>query len=55
MNQTIAHEGKAGGAAAGVVYVSYDIRGIQQNIFAVPRLKYIVGASALIAEFGRGG
>ncbi|MGC8542100.1 MAG: Cas10/Cmr2 second palm domain-containing protein [Phycisphaerae bacterium] len=34
-------------------YVSYDIRGIQQSIFAVPRLKYIVGGSSLIDEFDR--
>lgn len=35
------------------VFVSYDIRGIQQFIFAVPRLKYIVGASALIDEYDK--
>jgi len=30
------------------VYVSYDVKGIQQQIFSAPRLKYIVGASALV-------
>ena len=35
------------------IYISYDIRGIQQSIFAVPRLKYIVGASAMIAQLDR--
>ncbi len=35
------------------IYLCYDIRGIQQSIFAVPRLKYIVGGSSLIDEFDR--
>jgi hypothetical protein len=35
------------------VYLCYDIRGIQQSIFAVPRLKYIIGGSALIDGFDR--
>ena len=34
-------------------YLSYDVRGIQQFIFSVPKLKYVVGASALIDEFDR--
>ncbi|MDR2441594.1 MAG: hypothetical protein LBE12_19705 [Planctomycetaceae bacterium] len=32
-------------------YLAYDIKGIQQFIFSVPKLKYVVGASLLIAEF----
>lgn len=32
-------------------YLAYDIKGIQQFIFSVPKLKYIVGASLLIAKF----
>lgn len=35
------------------MYISYDIRGIQQSIFAVPRLRYIIGASSMIDEFDR--
>ena len=31
--------------------LSYDIRGIQQIIFAVPNLRCIIGASNLVAEF----
>lgn len=34
-------------------YLCYDIRGIQQYIFAVPRLKYIIGGSCLIDAFDR--
>ncbi|MDR3196922.1 MAG: hypothetical protein LBU34_03545 [Planctomycetaceae bacterium] len=34
-----------------IQYLAYDIKGIQQFIFSVPKLKYIVGASLLIAEF----
>ncbi|MBD3162480.1 MAG: hypothetical protein GF328_10275 [Candidatus Latescibacteria bacterium] len=34
-------------------YLSYDIKGIQSFIFSIPKLKYIVGASALIDEFDR--
>lgn len=34
-------------------YLCYDIRGIQQYIFAVPRLKYIIGGSCLIDTFDR--
>ena len=33
------------------MYVAYDIKGIQKYIFAVPRLKSIVGGSLLIARF----
>lgn len=32
-------------------FVSYDIKGIQKSIFAVPRLKTIVGGSAMIDRF----
>lgn len=32
-------------------HLSYDIKGIQQFIFSVPKLKCMVGASALIAGF----
>ena len=32
-------------------YLCYDVRGIQQFIFSVPKLKYVVGASLLIHEF----
>ena len=34
-------------------YLCYDIKGIQQFIFSVPKLKYVVGASLLIDEFDR--
>lgn len=34
-------------------YLCYDIRGIQRYIFAVPRLKLIVGGSTQIAKFDR--
>jgi len=34
-------------------YLCYDVKGIQSFIFAVPRLKYIVGGSILIDEFDR--
>lgn len=33
------------------MYLCYDIKGIQQFIFSVPRLKCIVGASSQIARF----
>lgn len=33
------------------VYVGYDIKGIQQFIFSVPKLKCIIGASGLIVNF----
>lgn len=33
------------------VYLCYDIKGIQQFIFSVPRLKCVVGASGLIVAF----
>ncbi len=32
-------------------YLAYDVRGIQSFVFAVPRLKYIVGGSALVDRF----
>jgi hypothetical protein len=32
-------------------YLSYDVRGIQSFIFAVPRLRYIVGGSAIVDRF----
>jgi len=34
-------------------YLCYDVKGIQSFIFAVPRLKYIVGGSVLIDRFDR--
>lgn len=34
-------------------YVCYDVKGIQSFIFRVPRLKYVIGGSALIDEFDR--
>lgn len=34
-------------------YLAYDVRGIQAFIFAIPRLKYVVGGSALIDRFDR--
>ncbi|MCP4118520.1 MAG: hypothetical protein GY737_24600 [Desulfobacteraceae bacterium] len=34
-------------------YLSYDIRGIQQFIFSIPQLKYIIGGSLMIAGFDR--
>ena len=33
------------------MYLSYDIKGIQQFIFSVPRLKCVIGGSGLIANF----
>ena len=32
-------------------YLAYDLKGIQKYIFAVPKLRYIVGGSMLISEF----
>lgn len=34
-------------------YLAYDVKGIQQFIFSVPKLKYMIGASLLIDEFDR--
>jgi hypothetical protein len=34
-------------------YLCYDVPGIQRFIFSIPRLRYIVGASALVDEFDR--
>ena len=34
-------------------YLAYDIRGIQSFLFAIPRLKSIIGGSALIDRFDR--
>ncbi len=31
-------------------YLCYDVKGIQAYIFAVPRLQYVIGGSALVAE-----
>lgn len=36
-----------------MVYLCYDLKGIQSFIFAVPRLRYICGGSALVARFDR--
>ena len=33
------------------MYLCYDIKGIQRFIFSVPKLKCVVGASALIDQF----
>lgn len=33
------------------MYLAYDIRGIQQFIFSVPKLKCMIGASGLVVEF----
>ena len=35
------------------LYLCYDIRGIQSFIFRIPKLKYIIGGSALIDRFDR--
>lgn len=34
-------------------YLCYDIRGIQTFIFRIPKLRYIIGGSALIDQFDR--
>lgn len=34
-------------------YICYDIRGIQQYIFSIPQLQYIIGGSLVIADFDR--
>lgn len=34
-------------------YLCYDVKGIQSFVFAVPRLKYIVGGSVIIDQFDR--
>lgn len=35
------------------MYVCYDIRGIQSFIFRIPKLKYIIGGSAIVDRFDR--
>ena len=35
------------------LYLCYDIRGIQSFIFRVPKLKYIIGGSAIVDRFDR--
>ena len=35
------------------IYLCYDIRGIQSYIFRIPKLKYIIGGSAVIDQFDR--
>jgi hypothetical protein len=35
------------------MYLCYDIRGIQSFVFQIPRLRYIVGGSALVDRFDR--
>jgi hypothetical protein len=35
------------------VYLSYDIKGIQQFIYSIPRLKCMIGASSQIVEFDK--
>ena len=37
-----------------MTYLCYDLKGIQSFIFAVPRLRYICGGSAIIDRFDRG-
>ena len=34
-------------------YLCYDVRGIQSFIFSIPKLKYIVGGSAVIDQFDK--
>jgi hypothetical protein len=34
-----------------MTYLSYDVRGIQQFIYCIPKLKYMVGGSAIIDRF----
>lgn len=34
-------------------YICYDIRGIQQYIFSIPQLQYIIGGSLVITAFDR--
>jgi hypothetical protein len=38
-------------ALATMLYLSYDVSGIQSYIFAIPKLKHIIGGSALIDRF----
>ena len=35
------------------MYLCYDIRGIQSFVFQIPRLRYIIGGSALVDRFDR--
>jgi len=35
------------------MYLAYDLKGVQSFIFSIPRLRHIVGGSALIDEFDR--
>jgi len=35
------------------IYLCYDVKGIQSYIFNIPKLKYIVGGSALIDQFDK--
>lgn len=35
------------------LYLCYDVKGIQSFIFKIPKLKYIIGGSALIDKFDR--
>lgn len=41
------------GTASHALYLCYDLRAIQSYIFRVPRLKYIVGGSAIVDRFDR--
>jgi CRISPR/Cas system-associated protein Cas10 (large subunit of type III CRISPR-Cas system) len=48
--------GRTGAVLAGngeAMFLCYDLKGIQSFIFQVPKLKYIVGGSALIDRFDR--
>jgi hypothetical protein len=44
---------KEGGRLMGGQFICYDVRGIQDYIFAIPKLRYIVGGSALIDQLDR--
>lgn len=35
------------------IYLCYDVKGIQSYIFKIPKLKYIIGGSALIDQFDK--
>lgn len=41
------------GRMNGDVFLTYDIKGIQTQLFLIPRLRYVIGASAMIDEIDR--
>lgn len=49
----IVHAADAARGASVTHYLCYDLRAIQNYIFRVPKLKYIVGGSALVDRFDR--